>query len=266
MGQAKKKRRIPRAAKIVRGIRTLSNVTGIRKDKVFAIGFNKCGTSSLHALFEHLGRPSYHGVDWRTLENTTLLRRFDCFSDGIPTSLDRIDQLYPKTKYILQVRDLRSWIYSRLAHIDRAKSNGNYNGGESWDSTEYAVTEWIKQRNVYHLRALNHFKNRPGDLLIVNFVRDVNAANKICRFLGYIEGLDKPKENVNPKKIYPEEHTRLFQTSLNQLAIDLSEAEKDILVPSLLKADQAKIYPTDTSELDAKPWGYVPNIQDGDFD
>ena len=69
----------------------LLNRDGPRKDKasnkVFAVGFNKTGTTSLDALFKSLGLTAYHGVKWRTCDDLELLRSYDCFSDGIPKDL-----------------------------------------------------------------------------------------------------------------------------------------------------------------------------------
>jgi len=95
--------------------RRLLNHTGIRRTKVFAVGFNKCGTTSMHVLFESLGLSSYHGTKWRNCDDLTLLRAYDCFSDDIPTDLAKLDRMFPNSKFILQVRKLDAWVYSRLA-------------------------------------------------------------------------------------------------------------------------------------------------------
>ena len=55
---------IPRA----RGVSGRSNPRRRPEDsKVFCIGFNKTGTSSLHALFEQAGFRSHHGMAWRRM-------------------------------------------------------------------------------------------------------------------------------------------------------------------------------------------------------
>ena len=107
------------------GWRLLLNGLGLRKgQKVFAVGFAKCATTSLHALFVSLGLPSFHGIGWRSCNSIQLLRTFDCFSDGIPKDLEKLDRLFPGSKFVLQVRDLQSWVYSRLGHIERNKKRG----------------------------------------------------------------------------------------------------------------------------------------------
>ena len=72
-----------------------------------------------------------------------LLKAYDCFSDGIPQDLAKLDRTFQGSKFVLQVRDLESWVYSRLAHIERKKESGHYRVGLDWDTTDYAVTAWI---------------------------------------------------------------------------------------------------------------------------
>ena len=174
--------------------RLLLNRIGLRKKKVFAIGFNKTGTSSLHQLFKSLGRPSYHGTEWRSGTNRKLLNSYDCFSDDIPENLSGLDYLYPGSKFILQVRDLDSWVFSRLAHIERRKTVDGYAIGNEWDTSKKAVKSWILKRNRYHLFVLDYFTNRPEDLLVLNFIRDEFAVEKIVQFLGETTEMHKPDQ------------------------------------------------------------------------
>ena len=166
--------------------RLLLNGLGLRKSqKVFAVGFAKCATTSLHALFLSLGLPSFHGIGWRSCNSFQLLRTFDCFSDGIPKDLEKLDRLFPGSKFVLQVRDLQSWVYSRLGHIERSKKRGNYRVLPDWDTTDYAVRSWILMRNRHHLFVQEYFADRPHDLLIVNFVSDPSAGTRVANFLGF---------------------------------------------------------------------------------
>lgn len=225
---------------------------GIRRKKIFAIGFNKCGTTSLHSLFQSLGLSSYHGTRWRKHQEIRLFLFYDCFSDGSPSGeLAKLDELFPGSKFILQVRELDSWIYSRLKHIERQKQeNRNKTRGKYWDNTEEAVKKWIKDRNDYHTFVLSYFSERSSDLLIINYIRDELAAEKICRFLGYDCEVQKPKENVNPiKNSYLPKHRKLFINSIEALGISESEIEYDILCPSLLSKNLKDNLPLDTSEL-----------------
>ena len=245
--------------KLITSARHLLNRAGLIKKKVFAIGFNKSGTTSIHALFKTLGLTSYHGVKWRGCDNLKLLRSYDCFSDGIPKDIAKLDNMFPKSKYILQVRELDSWIYSRLAHIKREKEKNTYAGDPIlWDNTEQSIKYWIKQRNAHHFNVLSYFADRPSDILVVNFIRDKSAATKICNFLGYKDNYDKPQKNVNPKK-HGLKHTEMLNRCIAELGISRSDLRYDILCLSLMNDEMRDRFPFDTSLLDIWQKTPLPN-------
>lgn len=219
-----------------------------KKGKIFAVGFNKSGTTSMHALFTSLGLRSYHGVEWRGCDNMELFAQYDCFSDDIPKDLPRLDRLFPRSKFILQLRELDGWVYSRLAHIKRDQAMG-LPGGREWDISEYAITAWIKKRNAHHLYVLNYFSRRPKDLLVINFIRDQDAATRTANFLGYPGSFDKPQENINPNKKIPELYVELLGKSLAALGIPEGEQKYDIYCPSLENPATRAKYPFDSSKL-----------------
>jgi hypothetical protein len=218
--------------------------------KVFAVGFNKTGTSSLHALFQLLGLRSYHGTAWRDCRDRALLSRYDCFSDGIPADLAALDEGFPGSRFILQVRDLDRWIYSRLGHIDREKRQGVSHTDERWDSTEYAVRAWIRQRNEHHLQVLSRFRERPQDLLVVNYIRDQSAAARICDFLGFTGRYPKPDRNRNPQSTPLPDYARMLSGAAGVLGVPPGELSCDILCLSLLPVAVQERYPADTAQLE----------------
>lgn len=241
--------------RFIRNTRLALNRVGLRKQrKVFAIGFNKSGTTSLHALFESLGLVSHHGTRWRECDDLTLLRSYDCFSDDIPEDLPKLDQLFPGSRFILQVRDLDTWVYSRLAHIERRKQSGQHRPNPRWDTTDESVRYWIHKRNEYHRFVLSYFAERPDDLLIVNFIRDPEAATKICAFLGYDRVVERPTKNANPDKTQPREYLEMFERCIARLGIPKHEVHNDILCPSLLPKTNAATFPVDTRSLAETPF------------
>ena len=163
---------IPR---IGRKIRIALNLLRLRSRKVFAVGFNKTGTKSLHGLFTSMGLPSFHGKEWRDCSDLRLLRKYDCFSDGTPGDPRILDEAFPGSRFVLQVRNLDSWVYSRLAHIRRAREIGRFQWTPEWNESPEAVRSWIVTRTRYHLSVMNYFEQRPDDLLLINFVRDRDA-------------------------------------------------------------------------------------------
>ena len=234
-------------------LRRWANQLGLRSHKVFAVGFNKTGTSSLHALFQSLGLPSYHGVDWRACDDPGLLRKYDCFSDGIPRDLAKLDRMFPGAKFILQVRELDAWVHSRLAHIAQAKARNVHEPDPGWDTTEHSITGWIERRNTHHMLVLSHFAQRPNDLLVVNFIRDPAAATKICRFIGFSGEHRKPEKNVHVQGTYPFRHVDMLARCLARLGVPDDERSNDILCPSLLGEEMRLRFPADTRMLEREP-------------
>ncbi len=230
----------------------LLNRLGLRqRRKVFAVGFNKTGTTSLHVLFKSLGLPASHGPAWRT-GNAAVLRAHDAFSDGIPGDIAALDAAHPGAAFILQVRDLRSWVISRLGHIARKKAAGNLpGGGPKWDVTEFAVRAWIEDRQAYHLAVLEHFRQRPDDLLVINYIREPNAAARVAGFLGFDASAQKPRFNANPRREPPARYAEMLARALADLGIPDAEADYDLYCPSLLASGEAPPLPPDTSMVDA---------------
>lgn len=178
-----------------------------------------------------------------------LLRTFDCFSDGIPKDLAKLDKHFPGSKFVLQVRDLESFVYSRLGHIERHKKRRGYRVGTDWDTTEHAVKSWILKRNRHHLFVLEYFAHRPDDLLVVNFIRDPSAGTQVANYLGFPGNFDRPVENVNPHKKIPAPHADMLSRSAADLEISEPELRYDIYCPSLLESGNKQRFPADSSLL-----------------
>lgn len=227
----------------------VSGYFGIRRSKVFAIGFNKTGSSSIHALFLEIGLDSYHGTEWRSKKpRSWLLNSRDAFGDGIPRDLNLLDHNFPNSHFILQVRNLEPWLFSRLAHIRRAKDRGDTNFAEDWDETEYAIAQWIKKRNSYHLSVLRKFQERP--LLIIDYTRDPLAARKVASFLQVDRDVSKPWVYRSARKPL-QAHQEMVKSVFEELGITDEDANSNILARSLLPPS-LKHLPHDTTVLNLK--------------
>ncbi len=158
-------------------------------NKIFCIGFNKTGTQSLYQLFILWGLNPYHGIDWRSDGNIAILNQFNCFLDGEPDlknyDFEKLDQLFPQSKFILQIRNLDDWIASRLAHIVKDKMKNIHIDIGTWNDTDDNILKWVEKRNNYHRAVLDYFNVRSDDLLIINYPKDELAATKIANFLRY---------------------------------------------------------------------------------
>ena len=168
--------------------------------KLFFIGFNKTGTTTYHSLFRHIIR-SVHDSRWVSManaHNTKYLSKFDCFSDGECVDFEFLDKRYPKSKFILNTRRLRDWIWSRIKHIYRnypQPANGNM--AKQWNTTSNKVdviVDWIKKRDRYHKKCVEYFKNKEN-FLILN-ICDPESIQKLEKFTG----MKLPKDNI-PKNV-----------------------------------------------------------------
>lgn len=164
------------------GMQRLGVPTG--HTKVFAIGFNKTATTSIHKVFQTLGMRALHDTNWRDTSRWLLFFTHQAFSDGPPDDFKALDRRYKGAKFILNTRDLDEWIDSRLQHIKEKKQTGTTEITPEWDVTDHAVKHWIMARNAYHQEVLDYFRDRPDDLLLLNYIRARDPVEEIARFLG----------------------------------------------------------------------------------
>jgi len=134
------------------------------KKRFFQIGFNKCGTTTLHNFFKKNGLRSLH---WRGGRLATDIKknydnklpllsgyeRYDCFTDmefaerGIFIYLDyykELDKEYPDSVFILNVRNVDDWIKSRLEHPNYLLNYMNYTGLNENEVVELWRNDWFR--------------------------------------------------------------------------------------------------------------------------
>ena len=169
--------------------------------KVFCVGFNKTGTTTLHRILsEQLSYRSAHKpewTDWSITKNRDRLDQWDAFSDGGCASIRNLDELYPEARFILNTRPLKHWVLSRHKAVARSRSAVHWALTKyvplgfvarilnRWvlDNRERAVMGWIRIRNSYHGHVIRYFSERKGKLLIIN-IEDVDFAAQLATFLG----------------------------------------------------------------------------------
>lgn len=189
--------------------------------KVFCIGMNKTGTSSLHEAFmtlglnaihygpascsslaEHLekGREIARNMRKYKADGLPLLRdisNYDAFSDIGPiiNFFELIDEQNPGSKFIYTERDTAAWVKSRIKHVQRNRVNikkGRYQSS----FTEIEPEKWAQSKEEHFQRVMMHFAEKPEQLLIMN-ISHGDGYEKLCPFLGLpIRNEDFPKKNV----------------------------------------------------------------------
>jgi Sulfotransferase domain len=161
--------------------------------KIFQIGFNKCGTSTIHRYLRANGVKCVHWDDGRlarrmfaNLANGDNLMAgyegFDAFTDM--EYVDRFGTLlegnklfpylaaqYPDAVFILNTRDREAWIRSRLAWRGdyAARHRAHYNVV----SNEQLADVWRAEWDRHHSRVTNYFAGKSHRFFICRIESDL---------------------------------------------------------------------------------------------
>lgn len=160
------------------------------ENKIFGIGFQKTGTTSLKNALEILGYqvtgPNEVGNPEIT-ENVysiveSLVPQFDAFQDNPwPIFYKELDVKYPNSKFILTLRDSKSWIKSMVKHFGQ-----RHHPMMKWiygvGFPEGNEVTYIKRFEDHNKNVQKYFQHRPEDLLILNLIEG-DGWEKLCSFL-----------------------------------------------------------------------------------
>jgi len=188
------------------------------KRKVFGIGRNKTGTTSLREALREMGMrvapqaPAEKLVgDWAKRDFRKLIQlchSYDVFQDvpfSLPYTFEILDHEFPNSKFILTVRESADvWFDSLVRFHSKLFGDGNL---PTWKDLEratylyrgfmaeahrqiYAADQfglYNRERYIEHYESHNatvrdYFRYRPNDLLILN-VSDPDSMARLCSFL-----------------------------------------------------------------------------------
>lgn len=187
--------------------------------KVFCIGLNKTGTSSLHKAFEILNLKSVHFLDdagnnikdiliENYLSKNNILKgleNYDAFSDWDrpPHTVNifkEFDKQYPNSKFILNIRDMNSWVDSREKHVKRNQERKKKYPKEDIKWLEIDRAAWENEFKTHYNEVYSYFKDRQEDLLTFDVTKG-DGWEKLCPFLELpIPNIPFPKQNVAKRK------------------------------------------------------------------
>lgn len=176
-----------------------------QKAKVFGIGFQKTGTSSLQKALNELGyktcgtRPDLllDILSKRFKKVRKCVDQYDAFFDHPwPQLFEFLDQAYPNSRFILSIRDEESWYQSVSNHIGNFVSPIHewiYGKGKSLVKDHKQNT--LAVYRAHHQKVLDYFKDQPERLLILDLGSDLTWET-LCPFLN-IDIPDKPFPHEN---------------------------------------------------------------------
>lgn len=202
-----------------------------KKQKVFCIGQNKTGTTSIEAVLKKLGykmgkqrKGELLIHDWAKRDFKKIIklcRTADAFQDT-PFSGDftyqALDNAFPNSKFILTVRNSKEEWYksivsfhtkivgkNRVPTASDLKEFSYCYKGWLWEDLQlkYGINEetlydfdiYTDQYEMHNQRVIEYFKYRKEDLLILN-LSDADAMKKLYEFLDVeYDGSDMPHLN-----------------------------------------------------------------------
>jgi hypothetical protein len=191
------------------------------KQKIFCVGRNKTGTTSLAVALREMGyvvgdqaRAEHLLPDWGRRDFSRIIRycySAQAFQDipfSLPYTFQAVDMHFPGSKFILTVRDTpEQWYESLIKFHTNAKSLGKermasltalkevtyrYKGfaydarvlvHDCTEDDPYNKQILIDHYNFHNQMVRDYFRNRPQDFLVLN-VAEKGAYPKLCNFLG----------------------------------------------------------------------------------
>lgn len=164
--------------------------------KVFGIGFQKTGTTSLGVIFDRLGYRVAGYNEFRHLADRESLgfdevealalkiaRDVDAAKDSPwPILYQSLDRAFPGSKFILIVRDPEAWIKSAVNDFgDDPNTLRDVIYGSRFPKGNEAA--WLARYRCHNREVQDYFADRPNDLLLLR-LEDGVSFEKVCDFLG----------------------------------------------------------------------------------
>jgi hypothetical protein len=185
-----------------------------KEKKIFSIGFNKCGTTTLNKLFLNNQLSTIHNPQWFYSKDLDFYKNYKCFTDGFErlTPTLKFPDLYFlelnfNCKFICLTRGLRSWLISRIHHlqVETVYLNGITNYSENrYD--DLVILTWVNDRNYWYTYINNYFTNK-SNLKIIN----IDNQNWINEVSIYCKLNNKQKEHCNKTVNYIGKNNKLIE-------------------------------------------------------
>ena len=158
--------------------------------KIFGIGLAKTGTTSLYRALKMLGYSAAHNPN--SFEE---LARFDAGTNILVADhFEELDRRYPGSRFIYTVRDRVPWLRSFEKHRTgkwitgprRGKPAAKASAVQRVYGTEHCFEPDVLAAayDRHERRVLSYFRDRPGDLLVVDLCAPGDKWPTLCEFLG----------------------------------------------------------------------------------
>lgn len=182
----------------------------MNKEKVFVIGFQKTGTTTLETVLKNLGYTVAGGdknlIKFKDREElkqyiSKKLKNFDAVQDmAWPLFYKELYELYPNAKFILTYRDPDLWIKSVVKYFAKIK-NTMHQRIYGVDYAEGNEEAYLKIYKKFNAEVLDFFKDKEN-FLCMDMKSDFNYET-LYPFLGIkeIPNGSFPKSRSNTQKL-----------------------------------------------------------------
>lgn len=164
--------------------------------KVFGVGFQKTGTTTLGRMLDQLGYRTAGYYQFRDMAKRTDLEWSEVRAHALAIAADYdaakdtpwpllyadLDKAFPGSKFIHVIRDRDAWIRSVVGDFGRS--------GNALHSLIYGVPcpeghedVWLARYDRHNAEVSSYFSDRPDDYLQVR-LEDGLTYEQICPFLG----------------------------------------------------------------------------------
>jgi len=186
--------------------------------KIFGIGLNRTGTSSLSVALVYLGYKTAHFIDHernKVIDIESVLH-YDALTDTpISCCFEQLDAKFPGSKFIYTVRDSESWLRSCAQRMEKIQNSHPFVQDivqlrlKVFGTPVFDEKLYLAAYERHETRVLHYFKQRRADLLSLDICGGNDWA-QLCPFLGKsIPKMPFPRANIGVKACF-EAETREF--------------------------------------------------------
>lgn len=177
--------------------------------KIFGIGLNKTGTTTLRDCLLALGysvkgfdrRLTYRAIDGDLDALFESCGSYDAFQDfPWPLIYRQLDERYPGSKFVLTTRrNSQVWLDSQKRHAYHSGPRRHRRLIYGYEMPHRQPQAYIERYERHNAEVRQYFRDRPGDLLEVCWETGSTGAD-LCRFLGQNEPESgAPVPHSNPR-------------------------------------------------------------------
>ena len=168
-----------------------------RPSKVFCLGMNRTGSTSLYEYLLELGYNATHDPNWWYWRVKSGLDQFDAYTDGYEgykpwrtyPNLWLLQFWFPDAKFVINTRPLDAWLTSRLKH-----NSANYRKWKRKTDPHSLLKGWVRNRNHWHRKLIRFSEEYPEKTLWVN-IHDPEASAMLKEFIAIKTDVALPHSN-----------------------------------------------------------------------